>query len=154
MVNPLKSSTFYLSRNKSCRGRKLNFLILIPFFMINLWFLLGTIFLGIGSIGIFVPLLPTTPLVLLAAACYAKSSPKAHQWLLDNRYFGSMVRNWETNRCVRVRVKWIAVPMIILVGGSSVWFSIPDGWPRIIAVALLAYGVWVVLHLQTCESTQ
>jgi len=71
--------------------------------MINLWFLLGTIFLSLGSIGIFVPLLPTTPLVLLAAACYAKSSPKAHQRLLDNKYFGPMLRNWETNRCLWVR---------------------------------------------------
>ena len=122
--------------------------------MINLWFLLGTIFLGLGSIGIFLPLLPTTPLVLLAAACYAKSSPKAHQRLLDNKYFGPMLRNWETNRCVKVRVKWIAVPMIILVGGSSVWFSIPDGWLKIIAVALLAYGLWAVLRLQTCQSAQ
>ncbi|MCP5095680.1 MAG: DUF454 domain-containing protein [Chloroflexi bacterium] len=118
----------------------------------NLWFLLGMLFLGLGSVGIFVPLLPTTPLVLLAAACFAKSSPKAYQWLIENKRFGSIIQNWEANRCVQVRVKWIAISMILLVGGSSVWFFMPAGWPKFAAIALLAVGVWVVLRLDTCQS--
>ena len=116
----------------------------------NGWFLLGSLFLGLGTIGIFLPLLPTTPLVLLAAACYAKSSPKAHQWLLEHKRFGPMVQSWEENRCVEVRVKWIASSMIIWVGGSSVWFFTPAGWPQIAAIALLAYALWFVLRLKTC----
>jgi uncharacterized protein len=119
----------------------------------NLWFLLGSIFLGLGSIGIFVPLLPTTPLVLLAAACYAKSSPKAYQWLVESKRFGPVLQSWETNRCVELRVKWIAVTMITIVGGSSVWFFVPAGWPKLAGAALLVIGGWIVLRLKTCHST-
>ena len=123
--------------------------ILLPS-MMNLWFLLGALFLALGSVGIFLPLLPTTPLVLLAAACFAKSSPKAYQWLLESKWFGPVLQSWDANRCVEVRVKWIAVSMITLLGGSSVIFFMPNGWPKIAAIALLAVGVWVVLRLETC----
>ena len=116
------------------------------------WFVLGIFFLGTALVGIVVPLLPTTPLVLLAAGCFAKSSPRTYRWLLENERFGPMIENWETNRCVPLRVKWIAVSMITLVGGSSVWFFVPAGWPQITAVVLLAVGVWSVLRLATCAA--
>jgi uncharacterized membrane protein YbaN (DUF454 family) len=61
-----------------------------------------------------------------------------------------MVQNWEENRCIELRVKWIATSMIVLVGGSSVWFFMPDGWLKIAAIALLAYGLWFVLRIKTC----
>lgn len=118
----------------------------------RIWFLLGVFFLGTAVVGIVVPLLPTTPLVLVAAGCFAKSSPRTYQWLLEHQHFGPMIESWETNRCVPLRVKWIAVSMITLVGGSSVWFFVPSGWPKAAAIALLAYGAWYVLHLKTCPA--
>jgi uncharacterized membrane protein YbaN (DUF454 family) len=54
----------------------------------------GTLFVGLGIIGIFIPVLPTTPFLLLAAACYARSSRKFHEWLLNNRWFGDYIRNY------------------------------------------------------------
>ena len=118
----------------------------------KLWFVLGILFLGTAVVGIVVPLLPTTPLVLVAAGCFAKSSPKTYNWLLNSDRFGPMIKNWEASRCIPLRVKWIAVSMITLVGGSSVWFFVPVGWPKFVATALLAYGAWFVLRLQTCPS--
>lgn len=116
----------------------------------RIWFIFGVFFLATAFVGIVVPLLPTTPLVLLAAGCFAKSSPKTYQWLVESERFGPVLQSWEANRCVEVRVKWLAVTMIVLVGGSSVWFFMPVGWPKIAAIALLAIGAWVVLRLKNC----
>ncbi len=118
----------------------------------KIWFVLGVFFLGTAVVGIVVPLLPTTPLVLVAAGCFAKSSPRTYQWLLESERFGPMIESWENSRCVPLRVKWIAVSMITLVGGSSVWFFVPAGWPKVAAAALLAYGAWFVLRLKTCPA--
>lgn len=116
----------------------------------KIWFILGVVFLATAVVGIVVPLLPTTPLVLLAAGCFAKSSPRTHRWLLNSEQFGPMIKDWEANRCIPLRVKWLAVSMIVLVGGSSVWFFVPAGWAKVVGLALLAYGAWFVLHQQTC----
>ncbi len=59
------------------------------------WTILGVVFLMIGGIGVVLPLLPTTPFVLVAAGCFAKSSPRMHAWLLANRVFGPMIVDWE-----------------------------------------------------------
>ncbi|MDO5059604.1 MAG: YbaN family protein, partial [Neisseria sp.] len=59
-----------------------------------IFWLFGAIAFSLGVIGIFLPVLPTTPFILLAAACWAKASPRFHQWLLNHRYFGPMVADW------------------------------------------------------------
>ncbi|MCA9900074.1 MAG: YbaN family protein [Ardenticatenaceae bacterium] len=117
----------------------------------KLWFVLGVFFLGTAVLGIVLPVLPTTPLVLVAAGCFAKSSPKTYNWLLESEQFGPTIKNWEANRCIPLRIKWIAVSMIALVGGSSVLFFVPMGWPKFASLALLIYGAWYVLHQSTCS---
>jgi len=67
--------------------------------------ILGFISLGIGTIGLFVPLLPTTPLVLLAGYLFARSSRKYHDWLRNNRYFGKTLRLWESGEGLSRREK-------------------------------------------------
>src|SRR5688572_17649565 len=62
----------------------------------------GTAALGLGFLGIFVPLLPTTPLLLLAAACYVRVSPRAYRWLLGNRLLGPLIHQWRAERTVPV----------------------------------------------------
>ena len=72
----------------------------------------GTLALGLGILGIFLPLLPTTPFVLLAAACYARGSERFHQWLLANPTFGPIVREWEDHRSLPYRTKITAIALM------------------------------------------
>ncbi len=77
-------------------------------------YILGVIFFVTGVIGIFLPLLPTTPFILLAVGCFAKSSPTLHQKIMDHRYFGPMINDWQQHRCIPKKVKIKATFLIIL----------------------------------------
>jgi hypothetical protein len=72
------------------------------------WFALGHSFLALGIIGVFLPVLPTVPFIVIASACYAKVSPKFHQRLRTHRWFGKAVRDWEDTRAISLRSKLIA----------------------------------------------
>lgn len=117
----------------------------------NPWTWLGVLFLVVGAAGAVLPLLPTTPFVLLAAGCFAKSSPRMHAWLLRSELFGPVLRNWEQNRCMPRRARRISLLMMILVGGSSVAFFVPGLWLKLAGVALIATGCAVVLRIPVCE---
>lgn len=112
---------------------------------------LGFVFLGAGIIGIFLPLLPTTPFVLLSAACFARSSEKWHRWLLANPTFGPMVRNWEEKRCISCFVKTVAIATMLVVGGFSLGVALDSMAPRITGAILLLTGLIVILSLRTCK---
>ena len=117
-----------------------------------LW-LAGTVSLGLGIVGVVLPGLPTTPFVLLAAACYARASPRLHGWLLRHRVFGPMVRDWETHRSLTRRTKTVAQVSMVLMVGLSAW-GLRDR-PVLLAVVLVAalIGVWVVARIPTRQST-
>ena len=115
------------------------------------WTLLGSFFVMLGAAGAVLPLLPTTPFILVAAWCFARSSPRMHRWLLESALFGPIVRNWEQNRCVPLRAKITALVMMLGVGGSSILFAVPPGWPRWSGLGLIAIGSVVVLSLRTCQ---
>jgi uncharacterized membrane protein YbaN (DUF454 family) len=85
-----------------------------------LW-LAGTVSLVLGLIGVVLPGLPTTPFVLLAAACYAKASPRLHGWLVNHRLLGPMVRDWEQHRSLTRRTKAIAITSMTVMVGLSAW---------------------------------
>jgi uncharacterized membrane protein YbaN (DUF454 family) len=74
--------------------------------------ILGTLFLGIGGIGILLPIVPTTPFLLLAAACYARGSKRIHRWMLRNRVFGAFIRNYVERKGITPRQK--AVTLVFL----------------------------------------
>jgi uncharacterized membrane protein YbaN (DUF454 family) len=116
-----------------------------------LWTLLGLLFLLLGGIGVVLPLLPTTPFVLLAAACFARSSPRMHRWLLESELFGPMLVSWEDNRCVSYKVKTLSLFMMVVVGGTSIWFFVPVGWPKYAGAGLVGLGCLTVLSLRTCR---
>lgn len=112
---------------------------------------LGFAFLGIALLGVFLPLLPTTPFVLLSAGCFAQSSERMHRWILANETFGPMVRDWEDKRCVSCRVKAIAIASMAVVGSISVFLVLESNAIRLAGAAMLLLGCGVVLSLQTCK---
>lgn len=79
-----------------------------------LFFVVGILSLALGFIGIFVPILPTTPFVLLAAFCFARSSPRFNYWLRSSRVFGPLIVDWEDHGMIRLRSKWIATLVLLL----------------------------------------
>jgi uncharacterized membrane protein YbaN (DUF454 family) len=119
---------------------------------LNLFRLLGFLFLGIAIVGIVLPLLPATPFVLLSAACFARSSEKWHQWMLANKTFGPMIRNWEQNRCISCRVKLIAIVSMILVGGYSVFFAVDTVLLKVSGGVFIMLGLLTVSIIKTCRT--
>lgn len=117
-----------------------------------LWISIGLLFLLLAIIGVVLPLLPTTPFVILAAACFARSSPRLHGWLLNSEVFGPALRDWETNKCVSQRVKIIAIVMMTVIGGTSILFFVPAGWPQFAGLGLMGVGCLTVLKLKTCPT--
>lgn len=104
----------------------------------------GFVCVGLALAGVFLPLLPTTPFVLLAAACFARSSPRFHRWLLEHRWFGPTVRDWQEHRAIALRTKALAIAMLVLTLGSSIAVAVSD--PRL-RVALVGLGLGLVVML-------
>jgi uncharacterized membrane protein YbaN (DUF454 family) len=105
---------------------------------------LGTLALVLGVIGIFLPLLPTTPFVLLAAACYARGSRRFHEWLLAQRTFGPIIREWEQHRSIPYRTKLTAVVLMSVTLGASIVFFVKPLWLKgVLALMGVALAVWL-----------
>ena len=112
-----------------------------------LFLTLGLFFIGVAVLGAILPVLPTTPWVLLAGYCFARSSPRLHRWLRGSPYFGHLLRDWEAHRGIRWRVKLFAVGMVVTVIGSTVLFSSAPDWAKWSAAGLGSVGVCVILFV-------
>lgn len=109
----------------------------------------GCTSLSIGVIGIFVPLLPTTPFLLLASACFIRSSDRLYQWLIHHKLFGNYIRCYIQFRAVSKRAKVVSVSLLWTFIGYSAVFIVNTAWLRIL-LALIATGVTVhILRLRT-----
>jgi uncharacterized membrane protein YbaN (DUF454 family) len=104
----------------------------------------GTAFVGLGILGLFLPVLPTTPFLLLAAACYARSSERFYRWLLTNRWFGRYIRNYREGRGIPLRHKVLTLLLLWAALGYSAWSAVPVVWAKGV---LLGVGVGVTLHI-------
>ncbi len=93
--------------------------------------ILGTLCVILGIIGIFLPILPTTPFLLLAAACYAKSSRRFYNWIMNNRIFGPIIREWRQYRAIPRKAKILGMLLLVLTFGSSILFFVPFLWLKI-----------------------
>lgn len=90
-----------------------------------LWALFGITSLAVGVVGMFLPLIPTVPLVLLAAFCFANSSEKLHNWLVSHRNFGPMIESWQARGAISTRNKQLATVSIAAVFALSLALSLP-----------------------------
>lgn len=111
----------------------------------------GFLLTGLATLGIFLPLLPTTPLLLLAAACFAQSSEKYHRWLTEHRIFGPTIRNWQKNRTIPKKSKATAIISIVLFGSYAIGFAVENLYVRLIGVLILLIGLISVLRLKTSD---
>jgi len=109
-----------------------------------LWAFAGTFFLAVGVIGIFLPVLPTTPFLLLSAACYFKGSRRMHDWLLNNRWFGNYLRNYREGKGVSAKVKVISILALWATIGYSAFYAIDI---LIVRIVLLVVAIAVTLHI-------
>jgi uncharacterized protein len=105
----------------------------------------GTISLVLGAIGIFIPILPTTPFLLLAAACYMRSSQRLHKWLLNNRWFGEYIRDYQEGRGIPKKTKIVAISLLWLGILYSTFFVVDE--ILIAQIALLFIAAAVSFHL-------
>lgn len=113
----------------------------------RLWYLgAGHLSVGLAVLGVFLPLLPTTPFLLLAAGCYARGSVRFYNWLLNSRTFGPIIRNWREHRSVAPRHKVMAITIIVLSIGSTVVFFVPNLYGKVL-LSLLGAG-WIVVMLR------
>ncbi len=101
---------------------------------------IGWLSLIAGLIGILLPVLPTTPFLLLSAWCFSRSSGRLHQWLLNQRHFGQVIRRWEEDGSMERRIKFRAIAMII-VGFSLTLLIAPIGQYLQITLVLLATAI-------------
>jgi len=109
-----------------------------------LFFVAGVVSLGFAVAGIFLPVLPTTPLVLLAATCFARSYRPFHEWIIAHRVFGPIVREWHEHRSIPYRTKLSAIGMMATALGVSIVFFIDPPWLKAALAAFgLALGAWM-----------
>ena len=101
------------------------------------WLVIGLLALALGALGIFLPLLPTTPLVLLAAFAFARSSDKLHQWLLEHNIFGSLIADWRHHGAISRSAKVASVVAMAVVLAISLAVAAPT---VVIIVQLVVLG--------------
>ncbi|MGO3058193.1 YbaN family protein [Halomonas sp. AOP43-A1-21] len=109
-----------------------------------LWVGLAALSFGIGVIGIFLPLLPTTEFMLGAVYCASKGSPRFEAWIRSRRYVGPLINNWERERAISRRAKFIAVSMISA-SALFILLHLSNSWLRWSIIALLiGVAIWLV----------
>ncbi|MEI2384345.1 YbaN family protein [Breoghania sp. JC706] len=114
-----------------------------------LFLILGLLFVGLGFVGVFLPVLPTTPFLILAAACFTRSSTRLETWLMEHRHFGPTLRDWRERGAIPARAKLLAL------AGTSAGFvlfyfgSHPGPWPTFAVALLMLCGLAYVFTRPT-----
>ncbi|WP_018692158.1 YbaN family protein [Algicola sagamiensis] len=108
------------------------------------YFISGWISLGLGFIGIFLPLLPTTPFVLLAAVCFSRSSERVHEWLLAHRLFGPIIIDWQRYGVIKRKTKMLSTStMVLFISYPMIWgtFSI---YIKLVIIMIMVGVTWFI----------
>lgn len=119
--------------------------------MKTLCILLGSLSLALGILGIFVPLLPTTPFLLLTATLYFKASPRLYNWLLNQKHLGPYIRNYRENKAIPLRAKIVS---LLLMWGTMlycIFFLIPLWWVKVVLLLVAAGVTYHILSFKTLK---
>lgn len=105
---------------------------------------LGTLCVGIGLLGAVLPVLPTTPFMLLAAGCFVRASPRFYNWLLNTRTFGPLIREWRRYHSIPWKTKLTAIALMATTLSISIIFFVPNRYGQV-AMALfgLVLAIWL-----------
>jgi hypothetical protein len=115
----------------------------------KLFLVLGFVCVALGAIGVFLPVLPTTPFLLLAAALFLRSSDRFYRWLTEHKVFGRFIRNYRRYKAIPLHSKIVMLAFLWLMIGYSAIFAVHWWWLRLLLV-LIAVGVsWHIFSLKT-----
>ena len=114
-------------------------------FMRPLYFTLGWVFFILGAIGVILPVLPTTPFMILALWAFAKSSLRFHNWLYTHAFFGPPLQQWEQHRVIPRTAKIMAISVMVLSLLYLLLFTPVAAWVKISAALLMSYGAFFIL---------
>ena len=110
---------------------------------------LGTLFLGVGLVGIIVPILPTTPFLLLATSFYARGSEKFHNWLLNNRILGAYIRHYIDGKGMPLKIKLFTIALLWIAISSTVAFAVDE---LVLRIVLVSVAIGVSVHIALIKS--
>ena len=108
-------------------------------------FILGWLLFAVGFVGAFVPVLPTTPLMLLALWCFARSSDRVHDWLYTHKLFGPPLQLWHEHRVIPLAAKVVAVCFMLISLFYLFVFLTTPVWVKVIMLTSMAIGCWFIL---------
>lgn len=114
---------------------------------------LGWLAVVLATLGVVLPLLPTTPFLLLAAWCFARSSPRFHHWLLHRSVFGRYLRHWQQHRAMPPGAKGRAILFILLTFAFSLWM-VKILWVRLLLLAILCCLLIFMIRLPVVDEEQ
>ena len=114
-----------------------------PLFKI-IWISLGCLFVGLGAVGAVVPGMPTTIFLVLAAACFIRSSQKLYDWLITNKTFGPYLKDYREGKGIPLKAKVTALTLIVIFVGYAVFFAIQITEIRILVGLVGVMGFWFV----------
>ncbi|MCX6013125.1 MAG: YbaN family protein [Chloroflexi bacterium] len=112
----------------------------------------GFLFIIIGIIGIFLPVLPTTPFLLLATACFARSSKRFYSWLINNRLFGAYIKSYREKKVIPLKVKLFTITFLWTVMLITVIFAVDLLWIRILLILIAFFVTLHILSLRNLKS--
>jgi uncharacterized membrane protein YbaN (DUF454 family) len=115
-----------------------------------LWLVAGLVCVGLGAIGIVLPILPTTPFLLAAAACFCKSSTRLYNWLINNKWFGEYIRNYKEGKGIPMKTKIITLTVLwVTIGVSTIFILshlLPPSLVLPMQLIMLVIAVGVSIH--------
>jgi len=116
-----------------------------------LWLVTGLVCVGLGAIGIVLPILPTTPFLLAAAACFCKSSTRLYNWLISNKWFGEYIRNYKEGKGIPMKTKIVALTVLwVTIGVSTIFILshlLPPSLVLPIQLIMVVIAVGVSIHI-------